>query len=554
MRAFFGAGKEASARVLAAVRRRSGAGGGCGGVALTEQARRTGRRPVAIGAARALIEAAQLVSAGGLDLDATLDALVDQVRRVFGVPDVTINLADAATGEFLRRRASMLVDPDSDETVIGVPVELSAAAREAVGGRQPVLVEDFQNDPRVNPSSRESLPGVTGQLIVPLVDADEVVGLMVLRWEDRRRLGPADVELAGALGHHAAVAIRSARLHAELQRIEERYRLVSEASRATVWEWHPASGRVLWQGAGPAAFGYTGAAGDHVDWWHALVHPDDFDRMRDTAALALAAQAPFYESEFRLQRADGTYAWCRSSGWPRLAVGATTLRVLGVLMDVSAQRSAEDERDRLAEVLARLAERERVAMDLHDGAIQQLFGANMALAAVARSRPVDPTEAIGEARAVVADVGSSLRQYMESLVTPTAGASLTETVAWAVDGLADAAGARLETRVDPAAAARLATGAAEHLGYTVREAVSNALRHGHARNVAVEIGRTDGGMVLTVRDDGVGFRRPGLGRGRGLTNMRRRAALVGGRLTVRSRPGGGTTVRLAVPDAAIGAS
>jgi trans-aconitate 2-methyltransferase len=494
-----------------------------------------------------LIEAVRLISAGGHDLDATLDALVEQARRLFDVPDVAINLRDPDTGQYLRRRTSVLLDPTSPHAVAGTPIMLSVAAQEALATGRAVLVEDFRRDARVNARSRAALPTVTGMIAVPLVDEGAPIGLMLVRWTDQRRMEPSDVELTEALGQHAAVAIRSARLVADLRRSSRRYRLVAEAARAMVWEWDPGSGALAWEGAGPAAYGYPEATADNVDWWNERVHPADRDRFRRTALDALASGAEGYEVGYRFRQADGAYASCRSVGWIARAGGAAPPRVLGVMMDVTALRAAEEERDRLADALVRAAERERVAMDLHDGAAQHLYGATLGLAAAELTAGADPARAIGQAQAIVVQASAALRRYMEGLLAPMDDATLEETIAGVVEELAEMAGAEITTDVDPAAATGLPTAAAEHLGYIVREAVSNALRHGRARSVAVDVGGSRGRTVLTVRDDGVGFHPPRPRPGRGLANMRRRAALLGGRLTIMSRPGEGTIVRLAVP-------
>jgi signal transduction histidine kinase len=73
----------------------------------------------------------------------------------------------------------------------------------------------------------------------------------------------------------------------------------------------------------------------------------------------------------------------------------------------------------------------------------------------------------------------------------------------------------------------------------------NALRHGDPSAVHVNISAHNGTVRIEITDDGVGFdaKTDGLG----LASMRDRARAAGGRLDVRSRPGGGTTVRLEVP-------
>ncbi len=85
----------------------------------------------------------------------------------------------------------------------------------------------------------------------------------------------------------------------------------------------------------------------------------------------------------------------------------------------------------------------------------------------------------------------------------------------------------------------------------VQEALNNAAKHAVARRIAVRIKTVDGGLQIVVRDDGVGFD-PGAqgelpGSHLGLRQMRERAAALDGRLTILSRPGQGTEVRVWLP-------
>jgi two-component system sensor histidine kinase UhpB len=82
-----------------------------------------------------------------------------------------------------------------------------------------------------------------------------------------------------------------------------------------------------------------------------------------------------------------------------------------------------------------------------------------------------------------------------------------------------------------------------------QEALSNAGRHSGAGRVEVGLRRRpDGGVELEVEDDGRGFAFAESESGLGIGGMRERALLIGGELTIESRPGRGTTIRLTVPD------
>ena len=82
----------------------------------------------------------------------------------------------------------------------------------------------------------------------------------------------------------------------------------------------------------------------------------------------------------------------------------------------------------------------------------------------------------------------------------------------------------------------------------VQEAFTNVLKHADASRVSVKLSRGDGTVALVVHDDGKGFDQAGIRDGSlGLTGMRERVALLGGRLTIESSEGAGTLLRAEVP-------
>jgi signal transduction histidine kinase len=80
----------------------------------------------------------------------------------------------------------------------------------------------------------------------------------------------------------------------------------------------------------------------------------------------------------------------------------------------------------------------------------------------------------------------------------------------------------------------------------VQEGLANARKHAGATHAWVQIGERVGERFVLVRDDGVGFEQTDAGAGQGLRNMRERAASIGGTLTLRSTPGSGTALEVAL--------
>jgi signal transduction histidine kinase len=224
--------------------------------------------------------------------------------------------------------------------------------------------------------------------------------------------------------------------------------------------------------------------------------------------------------------------------------------VLDTLMDITLLKQLDDE----SRALALVRERDLIAMDLHDGLIQGLYGVMLALdaqrlsldpphmgaEAVLRGARSDLERLIDETRSYLFDLRS--RQF-----TPREVGSGLRLLA---DSLRLNARLVVELVFDAGVEQLLQPEARGHLLYLAREAVANVLRHARARSVRIELACTLDRIVLTVADDGVGFVVPErmLPRGHhGLRNMAERARLVGGRFEITSSSGQGTTVRAEMP-------
>lgn len=193
----------------------------------------------------------------------------------------------------------------------------------------------------------------------------------------------------------------------------------------------------------------------------------------------------------------------------------------------------------------------RMAVQLHDK-----VGAHLAATLVSLKRAIDhaPPELAEELRAVQHDAQNTfveVRRITRRLRPETLeDLGLHSALGFLLDDLA--------RKVPGTAVDRHLEGPfpgiddeAELVLYRVaEEALRNVALHAKARHVALGLRQDDGRVLLTVTDDGVGVGDNGA-RG-GILGMRERAALVGGRLEVTDRPGGGTQVRLEVPAHPVG--
>jgi signal transduction histidine kinase len=198
--------------------------------------------------------------------------------------------------------------------------------------------------------------------------------------------------------------------------------------------------------------------------------------------------------------------------------------------------------------LAVLEDRERIAKELHDGAIQSLFAVGMGLQASAMLAGGDDLRsriqnAVEELDRVIRD----LRNYIFGLRPGIlADRQLDQALQGLVEEFSQRSGVVAIAEIDPATAAEL-SGRAGDVVQLAREALSNVSRHAQAATCRVSLYRGEDGAVLEVDDDGRGFDPArATGAGQGLRNLRERAEALGGRAEIHSTLGEGTTVRVII--------
>ena len=195
-------------------------------------------------------------------------------------------------------------------------------------------------------------------------------------------------------------------------------------------------------------------------------------------------------------------------------------------------------------------ERARFGRDLHDGTIQSLYAAGLHLESVAITSNDKFTRA--QVRQVVDGLNATIagiREYISGLRQPEGGAPL---VATSLQALAERFGKDMGIEVvfrarGVSEAGPLPGEAGKHLEQVLREALSNAARHGKPDRIDVTLSFAPDELDLVVLDDGCGIPQTPARAGEGLRNIRERARRMGGRAEIGPAPGGGTRVALAIP-------
>lgn len=223
-----------------------------------------------------------------------------------------------------------------------------------------------------------------------------------------------------------------------------------------------------------------------------------------------------------------------------------------LVADPDRPASAADTQMRIVE--AQEAERMRLAREVHDGPAQALSNATFQVEVVERSLEFDADLARAELRLLrellrreLGDVRAFISQLRPPLLTDLGiGGAIRD----AADQLRSTASITVSVELEPGLE-ELPEIHQTVLLRVVQEALQNVRKHARAHHAIIRSAREAGDWIIEIRDDGRGFDVGGVAvRGRrnfGLQFMRERAALIGARFEVRSRPDGGTVVRLSIP-------
>jgi signal transduction histidine kinase len=203
-----------------------------------------------------------------------------------------------------------------------------------------------------------------------------------------------------------------------------------------------------------------------------------------------------------------------------------------------------------AQAAAALEERQHLARELHDSVSQALYGITLGSDAARTLLDRDPARVAGPLEYVRSLAESGLAE-MRALIFELRPESLeNEGLVAALEKQAAALRARHEIEVHTALCEEpdVPLWVKDALYRIAQEALHNTARHARAEDVGLLLERETEGILLEVRDDGIGFdpSRPFPGH-LGLKSMRERAERLGGALEVESRPGKGTRILVRIP-------
>ncbi len=533
---------------------------------------------------RRLVEAG-IALTSELSLDALLQLLAEVAAELTDARYAALGVIDTS-GQALERFVTTGIDRKTHEVIGDLPRGrglLGALIRDA----RPLRLHDIADDPRSAGFPRNH-PPMTTFLGVPIVLRGVAYGNLYLT----EKAGGADFtaedeELTRLLAAQAAVAIENARLYESSTRWLRQLEGLGEigAALASEVELTPLLDLVarrmkelvearivliaLPDGTGSlavaAAAGRDDLLGLELDPKTSKIgrvlergHAERVDAVMDDPevdqrlARDLGVTSALYLPLTVRGAAIGVVAVHDKLGPdPRFDEADVRLaESLAARAAIAVDLSERVSRDALRRVVdAQELERARLARELHDETGQALTSILLGL------KHLDDVVATDEARqatAAIRELVASTLQDVRRLAVELRPSALDDFgLVPAVERLAGNLSERSDLLVDIEARLgdrRLPTEAETALYRIVQEALTNVVKHAHARRVSITLVRKENSAVVVVEDDGRGFEPDAVRRGAlGFVGMRERVALVGGRLTVESSPGAGTTLVAEVP-------
>jgi PAS domain S-box-containing protein len=376
-----------------------------------------------------------------------------------------------------------------------------------------------------------------------------------------------------------------------LEETQERLVLAQHAANCGTFDYDAQTGVNFWSDELQRLYGFVpGGFPRTYDGWLDCVLPEDRE-------IAQTPEEPspsrFFDTEFRIRRRDnGEIRWMNCRGRIQRDSSGKAVRTVGLNIDITRTKRAEEDlkraheelkraheelevrvhdrtaelrtaQDRLRRLSGRLMksqdeERRRIARELHDGLGQYLVAVKMNLDVLAMTAPdtsgllENLTDAIKQIENAIAEI-RTISHLLHPPLLDEVGLELA--LVWYAEGFAKRSGIDVQVDISPALG-RLDTEAETALFRVVQECLTNVHRHSGSTTARVRLSRENGELRLEVCDEGKGMptlpseEASSLAPGVGLQGIRERVLQLRGRVDIASSEGEGTTVTVTIPDAA----
>ena len=341
--------------------------------------------------------------------------------------------------------------------------------------------------------------------------------------------------------------------------INELYKFVTEVTNDCLWEWDLRTQEIFWiDGGHKRIFGYPiENALIPRSFWESCLHPDDKLRIiTGLNKIIRSGSITTWEDEYRFKRSNGQYAWVHDRGHI-IYNEKKAIRMIGATQDITDRVLLQDkltserltrQRELTAAVfIAQENERAEIGRELHDN-LGQILAATKMYMQMARKNSKNRRKYIIKSCDFIEDVIGKIRTIAKKLVIPGIDfISVVDNIKNLIDDLAKVHPVKIEFYTDGIDEEELDENLQLNIFRIVQEQLTNILKHAKATHAIIYLSRQANELRLLISDNGKGCNVLKDSSGVGIINIRSRAEILHGRVTIVSEPRKGYELKVELP-------
>lgn len=338
-----------------------------------------------------------------------------------------------------------------------------------------------------------------------------------------------------------------------LLQANERFEKITEATYDAIWDWNIQENTLYWGAGYKNLFGYQiEKITPTLESWTRHIHPDDREWVIQSIYGALEKpDHSHWIAEYRYQKNDGAFANVIDRGVVIRDENGHAIRMVGAMNDITEKKQLEIqlERERLAKqheitdavITAEENERQEIGRELHDN-IQQILATARLFLSMIKKEDISEADDVNRQQTdqLILSAIEEIRNLSHSMITPFMEKT---TLKEAIDNLlfntTTTSGIKLNFEADGLDEEKLPEKLRLTVYRIIQEQFTNILKYAKASFVSLKIMQDKKKLLLTIQDNGIGFDMSKKTTGIGLMNIKTRASLFNGEVTIRSSPGQG---------------
>ncbi len=345
----------------------------------------------------------------------------------------------------------------------------------------------------------------------------------------------------------------------QLEILTELYRYVTEVTNDCLWEWDLQTAEMFWiDGGHQRIFGYQIVnALMPQSFWESCIHPDDKVRILTRLnKMVKEGTAVKWDDKYRFKKENGEYVYVHDRGH-FIYEGEKITRIIGATQDITETvllekkllEERESKQSEMTDAMLTAQENERsdIGKELHDNLNQILAVAKMYIQ-MAKTKAKDRDLYLDKSYGFIVDVIEEIRKISKHLVIPGLHIfSLTDNIKNLIDDLQTVDPIQIDFHEKGINEEILNQKLQLSIFRIVQEQVNNILKHAKASYATIDLCRKGNEIMLLISDDGDGCDVVEKKKGVGIINIKSRAELYGGKVSVITRPNEGYVLKVVIP-------